>query len=97
MKLISKIFQILISPRHLLLSLAIRTGMLRYISDETWLKLKFHVCMGYKLDLKNPQTFSEKLQWLKLHASNIGGTCSMPGRELRSHMLPDMVNNFFFN
>ena len=23
--------------------------------------------MGYKLDLKNPKTFSEKLQWLKLY------------------------------
>ena len=67
MKIIKKIFQILISPRHLLLTLAIRTGILKYISDETWLKLKFHVCMGYKLNLKNPRTFNEKQQWLKLH------------------------------
>lgn len=37
------------------------------ISDEKYLKLRFKDRMGYKLNLKNPKTFSEKLQWLKLY------------------------------
>lgn len=35
--------------------------------DELFLKLLFKQRMGFKLNLKNPRTFSEKLQWLKLY------------------------------
>lgn len=37
------------------------------ISDETYLRIKYWVKMGKKLNLKNPQTFNEKIQWLKLY------------------------------
>ena len=39
-------------------------------SDELYLKTNFRLKMGKKLDLKNPQTFNEKLQWLKLFYRN---------------------------
>lgn len=35
--------------------------------DKIYLKAQFRFTMGKKLNLKNPQTFSEKLQWLKLY------------------------------
>ena len=35
--------------------------------DELYLKLLFRLYMGKRLNLKRPQTYSEKLQWLKLH------------------------------
>ena len=35
--------------------------------DEVYLKIVFRLRMGYALNLGNPRTFSEKLQWLKLH------------------------------
>lgn len=36
--------------------------------DETFIKLRWRVSdMQYPLNLENPKTFSEKLQWLKLH------------------------------
>lgn len=38
--------------------------------DEWFLKVMWKKCMGYKLDLKHPQTFNEKLQWLKLYDRN---------------------------
>lgn len=41
--------------------------VLNYLPDAAYLKLKYRVRMGEKLNLKNPQTFAEKLQWLKLH------------------------------
>lgn len=42
-------------------------GFGKLIPDSIFLKCSFHERMGYKLDLKNPQTFNEKLQWLKLY------------------------------
>lgn len=35
--------------------------------DETYLKLYFWCNLGYRLNLKNPRTYNEKLQWLKLY------------------------------
>ena len=44
--------------------------MLNWMSDESFLKLAFRMNMGYKLNLENPKTFNEKLQWLKLNDRN---------------------------
>lgn len=41
--------------------------LLNWIDDETYLKIAFKISMGKKLNLDNPQSFSEKLQWLKLN------------------------------
>lgn len=38
--------------------------------DELYLKLMFKYRMGYELNLNNPKTYNEKLQWLKLHDKN---------------------------
>ena len=38
-----------------------------WIPDKLYLQIIFFQRMGKKLNLKNPQTFSEKLQWLKLY------------------------------
>lgn len=37
------------------------------LSDDKYLELLFRVQMGYPLNLKKPQSFNEKLQWLKLY------------------------------
>lgn len=42
-------------------------GLLNWVPDELYLKLQFRLIMGYKLNLGSPQTFNEKLQWLKLY------------------------------
>ena len=39
-------------------------------SDEQYIKMRYHVSMHKKLNLTSPQTFNEKLSWLKLHAYN---------------------------
>ena len=38
--------------------------------DKLYLTLLFRLKMGYWIDWKNPKTFSEKLQWLKLYDKN---------------------------
>ena len=35
--------------------------------DETFIKMKWNLRMDYPLNLENPHTFNEKLQWLKLY------------------------------
>ncbi len=40
---------------------------LHYLSDEEFLKRKYRLTMGHDLDLEDPKTFNEKLQWLKLY------------------------------
>lgn len=37
------------------------------LSDKTFIKIEYRNRMRKKLNLKNPQTFNEKLQWLKIY------------------------------
>jgi hypothetical protein len=53
------------NPKMLLIKPLIRFSFL--FNDEFYIKLNFRLRMGKKLELKNPQTFNEKLQWLKLY------------------------------
>lgn len=39
----------------------------KLMSDKYFLKVLWMQCNGYELNLDKPQTFNEKLQWLKLH------------------------------
>jgi hypothetical protein len=42
-------------------------GIFNILSDKSYLKLVFWGRTGSRLNLKNPRTFNEKLQWLKLY------------------------------
>ena len=42
-------------------------GVYDKMPDEEYLKKMFKAAVGYDLNLENPQTFNEKLQWLKLY------------------------------
>lgn len=59
------IMDLLKKPTLLFLTLGHR-GFFHWMGDKTYLKTAFHICMGKKLDLDSPKTFSEKLQWMKL-------------------------------
>lgn len=62
---IKRIFRAIKEPNRILKYLLIKNA--RLFPDELYLKMLFPLRTGYKLNLKNPQTFNEKLQWLKLH------------------------------
>lgn len=40
---------------------------LRFVPDKAIIKLQYRIKTGRKLNLKNPQRYSEKLQWYKLY------------------------------
>lgn len=52
-------------PKDVLIGLLMRTAY--FWPDKKYLQLLFRLKMGRELDLNNPQTFNEKLQWLKLY------------------------------
>ena len=41
--------------------------LFQVLPDTIYLKLIYRLYVGKKLNLKNPKTYSEKLQWLKIH------------------------------
>ena len=45
-------------------------GFFVFLSDEAFLKMRYRLSTGKKLDLSNPKTFNEKIQWLKIHNKN---------------------------
>lgn len=53
------------NPTRALIGLVLKFNFL--FPDKLYLKILFRLKMGYPLNLKNPQTFNEKLQWLKLY------------------------------
>lgn len=60
------ISQYLKKPNLFFLSIVVKCG--RYIkSDRLYLKLRYYLTYGQNLNLKNPTTFNEKLNWLKLY------------------------------
>ena len=43
------------------------TPLFRWIPDKKYIELYYRAALGKKLNLDNPKTFNEKLQWLKLY------------------------------
>lgn len=68
MNLIKRILKVLSNPQKT--GIKLLTLISPVFTDKTYLKLLFPLKTGYKLDLKNPQTYNEKLQWLKLNYRN---------------------------
>ena len=42
-------------------------GLLKWMPDSVFLKISYRLKLKKKLNLNNPESFNEKLQWLKLH------------------------------
>ncbi len=66
MKTSKKIFTILKRPLKLFRILGNR-GFFNWIPDKIYLKIIYYCEVGKCLNLKNPKTFNEKIQWLKLY------------------------------
>lgn len=65
MTIIEKIKYVKDNPKYLLLHFLSKTA--KIYPDAWFLKTMFKLNLGYELDLKNPQTYNAKLQWLKLY------------------------------
>ena len=61
-----KMKQIVFDPARRL-SFFSRLGLYNWMSDARYVKKEYFLKMGKTLNLDNPKTFNEKLQWLKLN------------------------------
>lgn len=64
--MIKRILKIFNNPKKILLYI-IELPIFRLVPDKLFLKIKYNLLMKEKLNLNNPKTFNEKLQWLKLY------------------------------
>ena len=65
-EIIRKAVRAVVSPEYRFIVLS-RMGFYSSLSDEEYLERFYKVKLGRELDLQNPKTFTEKLQWLKLY------------------------------
>lgn len=77
--------RLLKTPLQLIPPLA-NKGLLNWMTDETLLKLMYKSRMGKTLNLDNPKSFSEKLQWLKLYDRKPWYTKLVDKYEVRSYI-----------
>lgn len=63
---IKKLLRYLVDPGYRFM-IDSRRGKYDHLSDEELLLKKYRVSMKRELNLEDPQTYNEKLQWLKLH------------------------------
>ena len=67
---ISKILHVLfkfVSNEEARFSILASRGFLNYIPHDEFLKKAYRIMMHKELDLENPKTYTQKLQWLKLY------------------------------
>lgn len=65
----NKLLKLLID-RKLRFNIQVNLGLWKRMPDEEFLKKAFKIFFGKDLNLIDPQTFNDKLQWLKLHDRN---------------------------
>lgn len=58
-------------------------GWFNWMSDELYIRIAYRARMGKKLVLNQPQTFSEKLQWLKLYNRRLEYTALVDKYEVK--------------
>ena len=61
-------------------------GIYNKLPDDEYLKRRFKAVMGKSLDFNNPQTFNEKLQWLKLYNRNPQYTIMVDKYKVRDYI-----------
>lgn len=63
-----------------------------FVNPEKYLQRMFYKRMGYELNLQNPQTYNEKLQWMKLYDHNLLYTKLVDKYEVK-HYVSDTIGS----
>lgn len=66
--------------------MGLKQKILDNLPDDIYLKMLYKHRIGKKLNLNNPQTFNEKLQWLKLHDHNPEYTTMVDKYEVKKYV-----------
>lgn len=85
MSKIKKVISYIKNPYKIILFFGTR-GKLKFIPDNIFLKLMYYDRLGKKLNLREPKTFNEKLQWLKLNDRKNKYTMMVDKYEVRKYI-----------
>lgn len=83
--LLRKAYKLIIDSDYRFLKLA-DLGVYNAMSDEEYIKRKFKAEMGYSLPLDKPETYNEKLQWLKLYDRDSSYTCMVDKYSVKQYV-----------
>ena len=78
--------ELICHPQSLLGIIVRHTPIGKWMSDEQFVKCDFYSKMGKWPDLKNPITFSEKIQWMKLHDKHSEYTQLVDKAEVKAYV-----------
>lgn len=81
----NRLFNLLKNPKRIV-PVLVNRGVFNWLSDETILKIQYRDRIGEELNLKDPRTFNEKLQWLKLYDRNPRYTTLVDKYEVREYI-----------
>ena len=71
-----------------------RAGLYNHMSDEEYLSRKYQLYFGQKPNLQNPQTFNEKLQWLKLYNRKPEYTMMVDKYKVREYIAQELGEEY---
>ena len=69
MQVVDKALELIRSPKARFVFLSNR-GFYDHMEDRKYLELRYKMIAGRDLNLDNPKSFDDKLQWLKLYDHN---------------------------
>ena len=84
------------SQRHTLFGMLGAKGFLNWMPDKMYLKILFRLRYGRPLNLDEPKTFNEKLQWLKLYNRNPLYTKLVDKYEVRQYISEKLGEEYLF-
>lgn len=84
-KMLKKIYRFVTEPETRFGYLQ-KLGFMNRLDDEVFLKKIFKLKLGYELNLENPRSFNEKIQWLKIHDRNPEYTKLVDKYEVRKYI-----------
>lgn len=90
--MIEKIKKVIKNPKKIIIYLSSK-GIINY-DDEKYLKYIYKEKTGKELNIKNPKTFNEKLQWLKLYNRNPNYTMMVDKYEVRNYIKNTIGENY---
>ena len=64
--MVEKYKKVINNPKLILIKF-MQSGFFYFLPDNIYLKIMYKLKMNKKLNLNNPHSFNEKLQWLKLY------------------------------
>ena len=82
--MLKKIIDLIKSPLKIFIFL--NNKRILVLPDKTYLSIRYYATFHKKINLENPETFNEKLQWLKLYDRNPKYTKMVDKYEVREYI-----------